>query len=496
MNKSALLNNAAVWLTAAVLASAGAGIASAADMPVKAPVVSSNWSGFYLGIHGGYGYGRFDDVFAPNSGNAGFFVPSVAGETPLQSTLRGGVAGGHVGFNQQAGHSLFGLEASFDWTGVSRSLTNPFPVAPGGAGTATYDFRLNWLAAITPRIGVIHDNWLFYAKAGLAVAQFRARYANAAAPAGTTEFSETANHAGMTLGAGLEYAFTPHWILGLEYNYYLFNSQLYGAAMVQNGGGNAYLHSTISMSFSTALARLTYRFDDPGHRDQHALVTKAPRHAHHAGWTGAYFGLHAGWGWADAAYTFRPDYAPFAPTATGGSIGHRMAGALAGGQLGYNQQIGNVVVGLEAAASATWLRGATDVFPIPGLTGNENIYTRLNWLASVTPRLGWASDHWLVYAKGGAAAGGLYSQLNRSFVVQGIPIADNFNESANHVGWIAGGGVEYRTTSNWSVGIDYSHYDLGKASYGGNSNPAGGAAAYSIRLTVDAVVARLNYRFD
>ena len=56
-------------LLASILA--GAGVAGAADLAVKAPVykapplIVSDWAGFYLGVHGGYGWGdtKFDSPF-------------------------------------------------------------------------------------------------------------------------------------------------------------------------------------------------------------------------------------------------------------------------------------------------------------------------------------------------------------------------------------------------------------------------------------------------
>ena len=60
-------------------------------------------------------------------------------------------------------------------------------------------------------------------------------------------------------------------------------------------------------------------------------------------------------------------------------------------------------------------------------------------LESLRGRLGFAFDKFLVYGTGGVAF-------------------EDFNDS----GWVAGGGVEYAFTPNWSVKVEYLYFDLGK----------------------------------
>lgn len=76
-----------------------------------------------------------------------------------------------------------------------------------------------------------------------------------------------------------------------------------------------------------------------------------------------------------------------------------------------------------------------------------------------------------------------------------------FREKTFHLGWTAGGGVEYALTSGWIAGIEYSHVDLGAEKYGGPAINDGNLAPtsspeYDMRVRFSTLLARLSYRFD
>ena len=89
--------------------------ANAAERPrryeQRAPAYSAvyNWTGFYLGINGGGGFGRssFDGPAAPT----GNFNTS------------GGLVGVTAGYNWQVNQAVFGIETDIDWTSI-RGRTN------------------------------------------------------------------------------------------------------------------------------------------------------------------------------------------------------------------------------------------------------------------------------------------------------------------------------------------------------------------------------------
>lgn len=127
-------------------------------------------------------------------------------------------------------------------------------------------------------------------------------------------------------------------------------------------------------------------------------------------WTGFYVGGNAGWGWLrDSGGTFCINPAGIlngpgcnAQTATSDQI--RGDGFICGTQAGYNWQINNWVLGIEAAAA---IKGsvAAPIFlvAIPILSAIENAIEKLEWFGTVRGRLGVAFDRVFVYGTGGFA---------------------------------------------------------------------------------------------
>ncbi len=181
---------------------AGAGIlalgiasAQAADiqqrMPAKAPVYVApmyNWTGFYVGINGGGGWGRssFDGPF----GTAGSFSTS------------GGMVGGTLGYNWQASSLVWGLEGDIDWANINGS-------APC-AGT-TCSTRQRWLSTVRGRLGYDAGRFMPYVTGGAAFGNVR----NTITGVGTASSTE----AGWTVGAGIEAALIANWTAKVEYLY-------------------------------------------------------------------------------------------------------------------------------------------------------------------------------------------------------------------------------------------------------------------------------------
>ena len=76
-------------------------------------------------------------------------------------------------------------------------------------------------------------------------------------------------------------------------------------------------------------------------------------------------------------------------------------------------------------------------------------------MASVTGRVGYAWDRWMLYAKGGfAGAGNKYSAFD---VFQTY----NFQGTENRVGWTAGAGLEWAMWEDWSVRLEYDYFGFG-----------------------------------
>src|SRR5437899_1100792 len=127
---------------AAALTFAFAGAASAADLAarpyVKAPVAPLavyNWTGFYVGVNGGWAFDGWDDDKTGNlvAFSAGL-APAVAGGAVapfLNTKHEGGFGGGQIGYNWQAGQFVFGLETDIQGADIGKTSSVFFP---GGGG--------------------------------------------------------------------------------------------------------------------------------------------------------------------------------------------------------------------------------------------------------------------------------------------------------------------------------------------------------------------------
>jgi outer membrane immunogenic protein len=179
-----------VLLTSVGLAALAAfsSVASAADLrpapyaaaPYAAPYY--NWTGFYVGINGGGGWGNSTWTGA-NSFNTS-----------------GGLIGGTVGYMRQFGPLVAGIEGDLDWANIQG----------GGLCTFACQTTTNWLGTARGRVGYAFDRWLPYVTGGLAFGNFEA--------ASNLGKSDTTN-AGWTIGAGVEYGFVPNVSVKAEYLY-------------------------------------------------------------------------------------------------------------------------------------------------------------------------------------------------------------------------------------------------------------------------------------
>ncbi len=137
----------------------------------------------------------------------------------------------------------------------------------------------------------------------------------------------------------------------------------------------------------------------------------------------------------------RPSPFPIASASVNGFLG--------GGQIGYNVQNGIVVFGVEADASWTNLTGTTPC--LIALSCQRDI----DFLGTITGRVGVTADRALIYVKGGAA----WAHIEHEVSAFGFPVT-----SADKTvwGWTVGTGVEYAITGNWSAKIEYNFMDFGK----------------------------------
>lgn len=254
------------FLLAAVATAALTGQAFAGDLPSAkgapvfvAPAPAFSWSGFYVGINGGFGGDRFTYPFALSVGAA-----TAAGQARLNSS--GFLGGGQIGYNYQFAGTPYvaGLEADIDGSTIKGQIS----AAANAAGTTVAlnaGSRLDYFGTVRARLGYsLFDRALVYATGGFAYGGLNS-FANGSAgggllgAGGALGVSRSNTVTGWTVGGGLEYALTNNWSFRTEYLYVDL-----GTANIASG---ALLGGTASLGVKTTenivRAGLNYRFGAP-----------------------------------------------------------------------------------------------------------------------------------------------------------------------------------------------------------------------------------------
>jgi outer membrane immunogenic protein len=200
-------------VTASLVALGAAAPAVAADLAARPytkapPMIATiyDWSGFYLGINGGWGSSRND---WSNTSVFGFGV----GEGSHDAT--GGTVGGQLGYRWQAGNWVFGVEGQGNWADFSGS--NVSLIVPAVSNRS----KIDAFGLITGQVGYAWNNVLLYVKGGAAVTD--SKYEGQIL--GVTFDSVEKTRWGGTVGAGVEVAFAPGWSAGVEYNHLFLDSE-------------------------------------------------------------------------------------------------------------------------------------------------------------------------------------------------------------------------------------------------------------------------------
>jgi outer membrane immunogenic protein len=200
-------------------------------------------------------------------------------------------------------------------------------------------------------------------------------------------------------------------------------------------------------------------------------------------WTSCYAGLQAGGGWGKKDLT--DSVGIFSDTTGYSSASVDVSGYMLGGQIGCDYQFALTwVVGIEGAATGGNISKTTN-FAVPGDTASFRSTT--DFLASITGRLGYAFDRWMLYGKGGVA---LVGDRYHADDVAGIYF---FDATENRIGWTAGAGVEWAFTPEWSVKLEYDYYGFGTKSLLFTDAISGGTAPVNIHQTIQVVLLGINF---
>ena len=235
---------------------AAAATAAAADLPpayfkAPQPLVAPLWSGFYLGVNGGYGWNNEHESIVgltpPDDGTrrtrfiglGPLFVETGLVPSSLKTSANGGVFGGQLGYNWQIAAFVVGVEGDLQWSDIKgsdgRLLTTANLLGPLTASINTLGSQeLNWYGTVRARAGYLATpNFLVFATGGVAFggvndntstevsASVRARSlfdVIALRQNDSTRF-------GWTAGVGFEYLVARNWSVKTEYQFIDFGSR-------------------------------------------------------------------------------------------------------------------------------------------------------------------------------------------------------------------------------------------------------------------------------
>jgi outer membrane immunogenic protein len=170
---------------------------------------------------------------------------------------------------------------------------------------------------------------------------------------------------------------------------------------------------------------------------------------------------------------------------TGERVNNDASNFVGGAQLGYNHQFGSVVLGVEGTLSGASIGDDFRSGKVPAVTYSTGVTS----ISTLTGRVGFAANQWLVYGKAGWA--GAQVEVSGRNTASG----DRFSFDDWRSGWTVGAGIDYKVARNISLGLEYSFIDLGSAHY--HSRTALGFPVNIVDhdVQVQSLTARLNFHF-
>jgi outer membrane immunogenic protein len=221
---------------------------------------------------------------------------------------------------------------------------------------------------------------------------------------------------------------------------------------------------------------------------------KAPVAAQVYDWTGFYFGANAGVGLGRSLTQLT---VPSGGTAFAERSRFGAAGAIGGGQIGYNWQMRNIVLGVETDLQGSSIEdnhtcGLYCQPTTPGIFARVD--QKLDWFGTVRGRIGLASGPVLSYVTGGLAYGGVSTSINESLPGPGGAVSlASASVGGTRTGWTIGSGFEAALGGNWTGKLEYLYLDLGNQS---NALPFTALPGQSISSDIREHIFRagVNYR--
>jgi outer membrane immunogenic protein len=258
------------------------------------PAVVYDWTGFYIGLSagGGFGLGGIN-----NSVTSAFCNIDLLGCDPNQASSAavaavpfnfdtqpsGFIGGGQIGYNYQMGPVVWGVEADFSGADINGSASKTVTATVVDTVTSTTivdtitgtgNQKLEWFGTLRGRVGVVpFTPLLVYATGGLASGHVSSEVSFSekynfncfCGPNPTTSASISSTQWGWTAGGGVEWMFAPHWSLKAEFLYYNLGHVSAGMTLTQlNGDGIPFttigITSTVDVKGDIARGGINYKF--------------------------------------------------------------------------------------------------------------------------------------------------------------------------------------------------------------------------------------------
>jgi len=231
-----------------------------------------SWTGFYVGVQGGAGWGTSDDSLASFQqcigGGCGPLLAVPAGILRDSYTINGFHGGGTLGYNLQTGPVVIGVEGDISAADIKGDGNCDGSFAFGLLDNRTScHTRLSWFGTLSGRLGLAVDHALFFAKAGVAWGGFdRGVSSTFFAPGGlgspfaSASVSET--RTGFVLGTGIEYGLRGGWSAKLEYDFMDFGTKREDFAFRLDPTNVIHVVSNDREQVHVVRLGLNYRFGD------------------------------------------------------------------------------------------------------------------------------------------------------------------------------------------------------------------------------------------
>jgi len=230
------------------------------------------WTGFYLGVHGGYADGEWDGTLGLDTTDD----PAAIGYDNLDKTIDGDgfFGGGQIGYNFQRGNLVLGIEADASFADVDGSETYTTVIFGGCCSfSKDHQFEVEYFGTLRGRLGYAEGRYLAYVTGGFAWAKVDGSLTVTANPVSASSYveldgaSDDNTHTGWTLGGGVEAALSDRWSLKAEYLYIDLSEEDYAFAGTKvDANGNTVTgkpvdeFNDVSLDMHTFKIGLNYRF--------------------------------------------------------------------------------------------------------------------------------------------------------------------------------------------------------------------------------------------